>query len=104
MRRFDIPEAFWPFTAESAFPAALRQKATDEGAYAVEEAVVQSSFQADAGIANKALRAAHQLDRAGDDTVLYFRPPAPQIKLAFAGGSPLRRAATAPPSPPSRRS
>ena len=55
-----------------------------EGAYAVEEAVIQSSLQADAGIANKALRAAHQLDRADDDAVLYFRPPPPETKVAFA--------------------
>jgi hypothetical protein len=55
-----------------------------EGVYAIEEVVIQSSFQTDAGIANKALRAAHQLDRAGDDAALYFRPPAPETKLAFA--------------------
>jgi hypothetical protein len=84
MKRFDIPEAFWPFTIENAFPTSFRRQAMAEGAYAVEEAVIQSSFQADAGIANKALRAAHQLDRAGDDAVLYFRPPAPGTKLAFA--------------------
>ena len=84
MKRFDIPEAFWPFTIESAFPAPRRQQAMDEGAYGVEEAVIQSSFQMDAGIANKARRAAHQLDRAGDDAVLYFRPPTLETKLAFA--------------------
>jgi hypothetical protein len=84
MKRFDIPESFWPFTIENAFPAALRRQAMTEGAYAVEEAVIQSSLQTDAGIANKALRAAHQLDRAGDDAVLYFRPPAPETKVTFA--------------------
>jgi hypothetical protein len=84
MKRFDIPEAFWPFTVENAFPAALRRQAMAEGAYAVEEAVIQSSFQADPGIANRALRAAHQLDQTHDDAVLYFRPPAPQAKLTFA--------------------
>jgi hypothetical protein len=84
MKLFAIPEAFWPFTIENAFPAALRRQAIAEGAYAFEEAVIQSSFQADAGIANKALRAAYQLDRAKDDAVLYFRPPTPETKLAFA--------------------
>jgi hypothetical protein len=54
------------------------------GAYAVEEAVIQASFHGDTGIVNKALAAAHQLDRAGDDAVLYFRPPTPDAKLAFA--------------------
>jgi hypothetical protein len=84
LKLFAIPEAFWPFTIENAFLAALRRQAIAEGAYAFEEAVIQSSFQADAGIANKALRAAHQLDRAEDDAVLYFRPPAPETKAAFA--------------------
>jgi hypothetical protein len=84
MKRFAIPEAFWPFTIEHAFSAALRRQAIAEGAYAFEEAVIQSSFQADAGIGNKALRAAHQLERANDNAVLYFRPPTPETKLAFA--------------------
>jgi hypothetical protein len=84
MKRFDIPEAFWPFTIENAFPAALRRQAMAGGTYAVEEAVIQSSFQADAGIVNRALRAAHQLDQAHDAAVLYFRPPKPETKLAFA--------------------
>jgi hypothetical protein len=84
MKRFGIPEAFWPFTIENAFPTALRRQAMAEGAYAVDEAVVQASFHGDTGIVNKALAAAHQLDRAGDDAVLYFRPPLPDSKLAFA--------------------
>jgi hypothetical protein len=84
MKLFAIPEAFWPFTIENAIPAALRRQATAKGAYAFEEAVIQSSLQADTGIANKALRAAHQLDRAGDDAVLYFRPPTSETKVAFA--------------------
>jgi hypothetical protein len=84
MKRFGIPESFWPFTIENAFPAALRRRAAAEGAYAVDEAVVQASFHGDTGIVNKALAAAHQLDRAGDDAVLYFRPPFSDSKLAFA--------------------
>ena len=84
MKRFGIPDNFWPFTIENAFPAALRRQAMAEGTYAVEEAVIQASFHGDTGIVNKALAAAHQLDRAGDDAVLYFRPPAPDAKLAFA--------------------
>jgi hypothetical protein len=84
MKRFNIPEAFWPFTIENAFPAALRRQAEAEGAYPTEEAVIQSSLQSDPGIANRALRAAHQLDQTHDDDVLYFRPPAPEAKLAFA--------------------
>jgi hypothetical protein len=84
MKRFGIPENFWPFTIENAFPVALRRHAMADGAYAVEEAVVQASFHGDAGIVNKALAAAHQLDRASDDAVLYFRPPDFETKLAFA--------------------
>jgi hypothetical protein len=84
MKRFAIPENFWPFTIENAFPAALRRQAMADGAYVVEEAVVQASFHGGTGIVNKALAAAHQLERAGDDAMLYFRPPAPQVKLAFA--------------------
>ena len=93
MNRFGIPENFWPFTIENAFPAALRRQAMAEGDYAVEEAVIQASFHGDTGIVNKALAAAHQLERAGDDAVLYFRPPAPQTKLAFAEwiAAPIRR-------------
>ena len=34
MTRFKIDAAYWPFTIENAFPAALRQQALAEGAYA----------------------------------------------------------------------
>jgi hypothetical protein len=84
MKRFDIPENFWPFTIENAFPAPLRRQATAEGAYAVEEAGIQPAFLAEPGIAKRALAAAYQLDLAGDDAILYFRSPAPETKLAFA--------------------
>ena len=84
MKRFGIPDNFWPFTIENAFPAALRCHAIAEGAYAVEEATLQAAFLEDSATAKKALAAAHQLDRAGDVTVVYFRPPAPDTKLAFA--------------------
>jgi hypothetical protein len=84
MKRFGIPDNFWPFTIENAFPAALRRQAIAEGAYAIEEATVQAAFLEDPATAKKALAAAHQLDRAGDDAVVYFRPPAPETKLAFA--------------------
>jgi len=84
MKLFNIPENFWPFTIENAFPAALRRQAMAEGAYAVEEAVIQASFHGDTGIVNRALAAAHQLDRVGDDAIFYFRPPTPETKLAFA--------------------
>jgi hypothetical protein len=84
MKRFDIPESFWPFTIENAFPAALRRQAMAAGAYAVEEAGIQPAFLAEPGIAKKALAAAHQLDLAGDDAILYFHSPAHEKKLAFA--------------------
>jgi len=84
MKRFGVPDNFWPFTIENAFPASLRRQAMAEGAYAVEEATVQAAFLEDPATAKKALAAAHQFDRAGDDSVLYFRPPAPETKLAFA--------------------
>jgi len=84
MKRFGIPDNFWPFTIENAFPAELRRRAIAEGTYAVEEATVQAAFLEDPATAKKALAAAHQLDRAGDDSALYFRPPAPETKLAFA--------------------
>jgi hypothetical protein len=84
MKRFDIPEAFWAFTIENAFSAALRRQAMAEGAYAVEEAGIQPAFLAEPGVAKKALAAAHQLDLAGDDAILYFRSPASETKLAFA--------------------
>jgi hypothetical protein len=83
MKRFGIPDNFWPFTIESAFPVALRRQAMAEGAYAVEEATVQAAFLEDPATSNKALRAAHQLGQAGDDALLYFRPPHPDRKLAF---------------------
>ena len=84
MKRFGIPENFWPFTIENAFPAVLRRQAIAEGAYAVEEATVQAAFLEDPATAKKALAAAHQLDRTEDDATLYFRPPHPHTKLAFA--------------------
>ncbi len=84
MKRFTIDTTYWPFTIENAFPAALRRHAIADGAYAVEEATVQPAFLEDAATAKKALAAAHQLQRAGDDAALYFRPPAADTKLAFA--------------------
>jgi hypothetical protein len=84
MNRFSVPDNFWPFTIENAFPAALRRQAMAEAAYTVEEATVQAAFLEDPATAKKALAAAHQLDRSGDDAVVYFRPPAPETKLAFA--------------------
>jgi hypothetical protein len=84
MKRFTIDATYWPFTIENAFPAALRRRAMKEDAYAVEEATVQPAFLEDPATSNKALRAAHQLALAGDDAVLYFRPPSPDTKLAFA--------------------
>jgi hypothetical protein len=84
MKRFNIPETYWPFTIENAFPAALRRQAMAEGAYGVDEATVQPAFLEDAATSNKALHAVHQLERADDAAVLYFRPPAPNTKLAFA--------------------
>jgi hypothetical protein len=84
MKRFDIPENFWPFTIENTFPTALCRQAMAEGAYAVEEAGIQPAFLAEPGVAKKALAAAHQLDLAGDDAILYFRLPAYETKLAFA--------------------
>jgi hypothetical protein len=84
MKRFTIDATYWPFTIENAFPATLRRRAMAEGGYGVDEATVQPAFLEDAATSNKALRAAHQLDRAGDDAVLYFRPPAPETKLTFA--------------------
>jgi hypothetical protein len=84
MKRFGIPEPFWPFTIENAVSAALRRQAMAEGAYTVDEAAVQPAFLEDPSTAKKALAAAHQLDRAGDDALFYFRPPTPETKLAFA--------------------
>jgi N-6 DNA Methylase len=84
MKRFGIPDNFWPFTIENAFPAAVRQKAIAEGAYAVEEATVQAAYLEDPATAKKALTAAHQLALTGDAALLYFRPPSPETKLAFA--------------------
>jgi hypothetical protein len=84
MKRFAIDATYWPFTIENAFPAALRRQAMAEGAYGGDEATVQPAFLEDAATSNKARRAAHQLEHAGDDAVLYFRPPAPETKLAFA--------------------
>jgi hypothetical protein len=84
MKRFGIPDAFWPFTIENAFQAALRRQAMAQGAYAVDEAAVQPAFLEDAATAKKALAAAHQLDRTADDAALYFHPPTPETKLSFA--------------------
>jgi len=84
MRRFGIDVAYWPFTIENAFPAALRRQAIAEGTYAVEYATVQPAFLEDPATARKALAAAHQLDLAGDDAALYFRPPVPETKIAYA--------------------
>ena len=84
MKRFTIDATYWPFTIENAFPSALRRQAMAEGAYGVDEATIQPAFLDDVATSNKALRAAHQLEQAGDAAVLYFRPPAPETKLAFA--------------------
>jgi hypothetical protein len=93
MKRFAIPDNFWPFTIENAFPPSLRRQATTEGAYAVEEATLQAAYLADPATAKKALTAAHQLALTGDDALLYFRPPRPETKLALAEwlASPERR-------------
>jgi hypothetical protein len=84
MKRFGIPDTFWPFTIENAFQAALRRQAMAEGAYAVEEATIQAAYLEDPATAKKALTAAHRLAVSGDDALLYFRPPTPETKLAFA--------------------
>jgi hypothetical protein len=84
MKRFGIPDNFWAFTIENALSAAVRRQAMAEGAYAVEEATVQAAYLEDPATAKKALTAAHQLTLTGDDALLYFRPPAPETKLAFA--------------------
>jgi hypothetical protein len=85
MRRFRIDAAYWPFTIENAFPAALRRQAIADGAYTVEEGRVQSAFLEEPSTAVKALDAVRDLDRTGDDAALYFRPPDPETKLALAG-------------------
>jgi len=85
MRRFRIDAAYWPFTIENAFPAALRRQAIADGDYRVEEGRVQSAFLEEPSTAVKALDAVRDLDRTGDDAALYFRPPDPETKLAFAG-------------------
>jgi hypothetical protein len=94
MKRFRIDAAYWPFTIENAFPAALRRHAIADGAYRVEEGRVQSAFLEEPSTAVKALDAVRDLDRTGDDTALYFRPPVPDAKLAFAEwiAAPKRRA------------
>jgi len=84
MRRFRIDAAYWPFTIENAFPAALRRQAIADAAYRVEEGRVQSAFLEEPSTAVKALDAVRDLDQTGDDAALYFRPPAPETKLAFA--------------------
>jgi hypothetical protein len=84
MKRFRIDAAYWPFTIENAFPAALRRQAIADGAYNVEEGRIQAAFLEESSTAVKALDAVRDLDRTDDDAVLYFRPPAPETKLAFA--------------------
>ncbi len=84
MKRSRIDAAYWPFTIENAFPAALRRQAIADGAYRVEEARVQAAFLEEPATAVKALDAVRDLDRTDDDAVLYFRPPAPETKLAFS--------------------
>jgi hypothetical protein len=84
MKRFGIDAPYWPFTIENAFLAALRRQAMTEGAYAIDEATVQPAFNEDPATSTKAQRAAHQLAVAADDAVLYFRPPSPETKVAFA--------------------
>ena len=79
-----------PLDREALVPSLVQRQRRDvekwlgsEGAYGVEGATVQAAFLEDPATAKKALAAAHQLDRASDDAVLYFRPPAPDTKLAF---------------------
>jgi hypothetical protein len=45
---------------------------------------VQAAFLEEPSTAGKSLDAVRDLDRTGDDAVLYFRPPALDTKLAFA--------------------
>ena len=71
-------------TIENAFPAALRRQAIAEGAYRVEEGRIQAAFLEEPSTAVKALDAVGDLDRTDDDAALYFRPPDPETKLAFA--------------------
>ena len=81
---FRIAAAYWPATIENAFPAALRRQAIAESAYRVEEGRVQAAFLEEPSTAVKALDAVRDLDRTGDDAALFFRPPDPETKLAFA--------------------
>ena len=45
---------------------------------------MQAAFLEEPSTAGKSLDAVRDLDRTGDDAVLYFRPPALDTKLAFA--------------------
>ena len=82
MSRFKIDPAYWPYTIENAFPAALRQQALAEGAYALAK-VPQADFLKEQRISTRVLEALADLPE-DDAAVLYLRRPTPEAKGAFA--------------------
>jgi hypothetical protein len=82
MERFEIPRAFWPFTIENAFPAALRRQAMDEGCYAL-SSDPQPDLLREASIAKRTFQAFKDIDQA-DDANFHLMAPQFEAKDAFA--------------------
>jgi len=82
MTRFNIDAAFWPFTIENAFPAALRRDAIAEGAYALDSAPM-ADLLTEQRIAKPIVQALATLPE-DDPAQLYLRRPMPEAKDRFA--------------------
>lgn len=82
MDRFQVPKAYRPFTIEACFPAAVRRRALEAGAYAF-SGNLQSELFANQELAQRLFPLAQKLD-ASDDATFYLMAPTPEAKDAFA--------------------
>lgn len=82
MNRFNIDAAFWPFTIEDAFPAALRLEAMAESAYAL-DAAPMADLLTEPRISKSIVQALASMP-ADDPAHFYLRRPTPDAKDRFA--------------------
>lgn len=82
MKRFDIPNGYWPFTIEACFPAALRRQAADDGAYPFAKKM-QAELMSNQELAQRMFGAMQEMDPS-DDANFYLMAPHTDAKIPFA--------------------
>jgi hypothetical protein len=82
MKAHNVPEDYWPFTIEAAFPPALRRQAVAAGTYNVSGALQAELFD-NPEIARRLVSALPKLGPEGD-AYWYLMAPQPEAKEAFA--------------------